>query len=288
MASQGPNDPAAAVDDTSAGTLNWSDHANCFTSDDSRASISLDAAEVSYYLRASDFGFTVPIGRTIEGIVVEVERNADDAGVNDFSVRLFTVSPAGSDKADAVTDWPGSDGYATYGANNDLWGLSLGPTDVNDSDFGVCVSAVNNGGSTTIARIDHIRITVYYSPVTHSATGNAEAVISSAAILSQTSSAAGSAEAVISSAVILSQTHTAAGNAEAVVSSAVVLSMVNAASGNAEAVISSTVRLWTGSTAACVHVDLAGGGIEITLEPQWEVAIANAPRWACTISLEVC
>lgn len=136
----------------------------------------------------------------------------------------------------------------------------------------------------------------YPFSVTHHATGNAEAVMTAAAVLSQTNAVAGNSEAVSSSAAILSLTHLAAGNAEAVVSSTstlglvyqaagnaeavttatAILSQTHGASGNAEALTSSTSRLFTGSIVACAHA---------TVAPQWEVAISIAPRWKATISI---
>ncbi len=54
--------------------------------------------------------------------------------------------------------WPTSDAIATYGG--DLWGLTWTADNINDSAFGLLISADVNFGVT--AFIDFIRITVAY------------------------------------------------------------------------------------------------------------------------------
>lgn len=68
------------------------------------------------------------------------------------------------------TAFPGTDAYTTYGASTDLWGTSdATPANINSSNFGVGFTAQfqDNGCESSPcsigARVDHIRIAVYYT-----------------------------------------------------------------------------------------------------------------------------
>ncbi|XOB40392.1 MAG: IPT/TIG domain-containing protein [Candidatus Nealsonbacteria bacterium] len=172
-ASEGPNSPSSAVEDTTGiGTVSWTGYTNVYASDDSRATASLDKAIISYYIKATGFGFSIPTGATINGIEVEIERSEaeTDGNIKDNSVKIVkggTIS--GDEKADTVTAWPtnDADAYATYGGSTDLWGVSWTAEDINSADFGVAIAAKNTvPGKPTIetAQVDHIRITVTYTP----------------------------------------------------------------------------------------------------------------------------
>jgi hypothetical protein len=56
--------------------------------------------------------------------------------------------------------WPDADTYQTYGGSSDLWGTTWTPSTVNHAGFGMELQA---DALNSIASIDHIRITVYYS-----------------------------------------------------------------------------------------------------------------------------
>ena len=173
MASEGPLSAGTGADDSSVGTIAWSNPTRVVASDNSRSSASLSGAgSISHYLKATSFGFAIPAGATIDGIVVEIEKreqeSADD--VKDSKVRIIksdgTIGT--TDRADTATEWGTSDAYATYGGTTDLWGEAWSSTDINDADFGVAISAVSAPGS-AVADVDHIRITVYYTESTYTA-----------------------------------------------------------------------------------------------------------------------
>lgn len=169
MTTLGPNSAGTGADDATVGTLAWSNPDRVVASDDSKANASSTANVTTHYLKATNFGFTVPVGATINGITVEVERmttnNAAARNTVDNSVRLVVGGTiTGDDKADAATKWPIADAYATYGGASTLWGLTPTVAQVNASDFGVVISATTTSDGATInARIDHIRITIDYT-----------------------------------------------------------------------------------------------------------------------------
>jgi hypothetical protein len=94
--------------------------------------------------------------------VVEIERKESGAGAaSDSRVRIVKGGTIGSTDKASGSEWPTTDTYATYGADDDLWGETWTVSDINSSGFGVAISArgLASGGT---ASIDHIRITVYY------------------------------------------------------------------------------------------------------------------------------
>lgn len=170
MASVGPNNPGTATTDSAVGTQTWYNINNILSSNNSRAlSYSSIPSAVSYYAKATNFGFSIPAGATIDGIVVEIERSANNnAGSNrvvDEHVKIVKGGTIGStNKADTATNWPTTDAYKTYGGATDLWGETWTYSDINASNFGAVIASRNYTDSgATEAYIDHIRITVYYT-----------------------------------------------------------------------------------------------------------------------------
>lgn len=174
MASSGPNNPTSAVERLAAGA-SWTGITNVYSSDDSRATAALSGSGGGAQTNLIDitgFGFSIPAGATIDGVVVEIEKSVSSTSgsPNDRSIfllangRIGTDFPlVGDDKASA-TVWPTTDAYATYGGPTDAWAASLTATQVNNSNFGVCVSGKKTPGETsTTLRIDHVRITIYYT-----------------------------------------------------------------------------------------------------------------------------
>ena len=90
--SSGPNNPAAAIDDASIGTEVWNDPENVTSSDDLKAAVRVDDFEISHYIKATDFGFSIPSDAIIKGVIVEIERrvssNTSGSIVKDASVKL--------------------------------------------------------------------------------------------------------------------------------------------------------------------------------------------------------
>lgn len=170
MASQGPNSGSTFTGTGGAGVGSWTSPGSAAASDNAYASRTVsDVVTSTRELNATGFGFSIPSGATINGVVVEIEksRTSTSGSQSDLAVQLVkggTVS--GSNKA-AAGDWPTTDAYTTYGTSADLWSLSLTDTDINASNFGVVIRAQSSGLSgekgTNQIRVDHIRITVYYT-----------------------------------------------------------------------------------------------------------------------------
>jgi hypothetical protein len=168
----GPNSPATLVDDATVGTRAWSNPTNAASSDNTYATVAGDGSGdtlQSHYLKATNFGFSIPGGATISGIVVEVEAKDDGLATNKINivrlVKANAIQPTSraSDSPAALTT---TDTYKVYGSSSQLWGQTWTDADINASTFGVVVAAqldfLGSGVVSTVS-IDHIRITVYYT-----------------------------------------------------------------------------------------------------------------------------
>lgn len=166
MASEGPNSPSAAANDTApVGGVNWTNPTNIFASDNDRAAKIIDASGHTFYLLATDFGFSIVRYASIEGIVVTIERKGIDVDtIKDYSIKIIKDGVvSGNDKKATVIFWPTVDTNKNYGSAVSGWGLTWSPDDINASNFGVAVAAENmDAGDNRDARIDWIGITVYY------------------------------------------------------------------------------------------------------------------------------
>lgn len=164
MASQGPLSPGTV--DTVPGDVDWTNPSNVTASDDVYATSALITGQFTYLLRGSNFGFTIPSDALIDGVVLEIERNETlsigGAHIRDVSVQVGTGS---NDKADTATDWTTTDTYIVYGSSIDTWGLVLTPATVNATGFYGKISAKLLGAGSGTARIDHMRMTIYYTAV---------------------------------------------------------------------------------------------------------------------------
>lgn len=164
MPSQGPNSGGTFADDATVGSVAWSDPELAATSDTNVATATSGGLFTTHYLLATNFGFSIPAGATIDGIVVGVERKEGSTfeDITDSSIRLYKGSFVGDNKATG-TEWPTALTYADYGGAADTWSAGLTAADVNASTFGVGISAVCSVAFGGTASIDHIRITVYYT-----------------------------------------------------------------------------------------------------------------------------
>jgi hypothetical protein len=174
-ASQGPlaGTPPATVD-TSVGTVNWSGLANLFsTSLSSEVSFPYFSIPVrSYYIVGQGFGFSIPTGATINGIVVTLQAKSYDAqgagnNARDYSVKIVKNNTiTGTDKSTLDSLTPNNT-YVnrTYGGSTDLWGETWTAADINNSNFGIAYSAelVLFAKNYVQADVRNLRITVHYT-----------------------------------------------------------------------------------------------------------------------------
>lgn len=162
MASQ-TRSPSSVVNDTAIGVIPWTNPGNATASDDLRASADLSEGDITNYLKATSFGFTIPSGSTILGIVVEAEVSKSGSGtVVDNACRLVKNGVIQSVDRSNGTSWSTADAYLSHGGSTDLWADTWTPELINASSFGCALSAQNSSIQPATALCDHLRITVYY------------------------------------------------------------------------------------------------------------------------------
>jgi hypothetical protein len=157
--SEGPNSPGTVANDASFGTASWTLPGNAAASDNVYAQAA-PGGTPSQYLKATDFGFSLPAVAAVRGILVQIEKRSLGGSVVDARVRIVKNGVVGSaERADAAA-WPLSDTVVDYGGETDLWGETWTVSDINAADFGVALSATD---AFDTAGVDHISITVFWS-----------------------------------------------------------------------------------------------------------------------------
>ncbi|HEV3412621.1 MAG TPA: hypothetical protein VG101_09080 [Puia sp.] len=175
----GPLGSTTGANKATVGTLAWTGTGNTATLNGAYATaqnlVSFVGTVTTEYLVVSKFGFNIPATNTICGISATIYRANTSlislgGSVSDNSVMLTTAgSLTGSDEASG-TNWPNQTiTAANYGSASDLWGTTFLPTDINNTGFGIAVSAnikTTSLGVIPIAAIDQITLTVYSQPPT--------------------------------------------------------------------------------------------------------------------------
>jgi hypothetical protein len=150
--------PGTCENAAGVGTVAWTSASSAEVSDNVNATASL-FAEQSNYLVARNFDFSsIPAGSTLTSITVEIEKDGSNGDTKDVVVRLWQAGAVGTNYADTISIWLANVSNV-YGSG--LWGLSLTRDDVQNSDFGVCIS-VQDDGSGSIPGIDSISMTIAY------------------------------------------------------------------------------------------------------------------------------
>jgi len=177
MANTTATSPGTMANDSAVGTVAWSNVDNAKVSDNSYASRDFSFSATSNYLKATNFGFNIPTGATIDGILVEIEKRifGDGDVVSDNIVSIVKANGSvGSTNKAIAGNWTLIEAYSSYGGATDKWSETLTEADINDSDFGVVLSVngdEDDRGFNSTARVDHIRITVYYTEAVATITG---------------------------------------------------------------------------------------------------------------------
>lgn len=120
----------------------------------------------SEYLRASNFGFAIPTGATIDGIEARASRKEVSAAadVSDYRVRVVRADgTVGSTDKAAAGEWPTTEAYATYGGPTDLWGETPGESDIEDVDWGWVLAVQASGSEFDAAMVDSMEMRIYYT-----------------------------------------------------------------------------------------------------------------------------
>ncbi len=154
--------PGTGANNSSSGSVAWSNPGNVVRFDGSFATVSLSASQTSEWLTATNFGFTVPSGATIQGIATAIYSTFPVYGGSSFVARLIKAGTV------QTGQWTGSGGGPyegetanEYGGPTDLWQGTWAPSDVNNSGFGFAFQLV--AGQTLEMAVDFMTVVVSYT-----------------------------------------------------------------------------------------------------------------------------
>lgn len=165
MTTQGPLFTGTGASFNDGGLTAWANPTNVqgdTTSTASTCGIGTNGG-TSHRLRATNFGFSIPAGNTINGIMVEVEQSATGNNRHFWSsVKLLVAgTEVGTDQSDG-SNITTTKAFKTFGSGSNLWGLTPTLAEVNASNFGVSFKIVRTGASATTS-LYRCRITITYT-----------------------------------------------------------------------------------------------------------------------------
>jgi len=165
-----------------ATTFCWTSPGNITANDGVNAQVALGSSATSNELQGTNFGFAIPAGSTINGITVEIKKQAVSGTGNptDLDVTILKGGIATGTNLGHLgpgNGWLTAGGIDTYGGSSTLWGATWTPADINASNFGVQISCTEWVGLPATAGVDFIRITIAYTPPAPPPTGGKHRVI---------------------------------------------------------------------------------------------------------------
>ena len=125
--------------------------------------------EYSDFLSIRNFGFTIPLGATIDAIEVRIRRKARGQGIKDNRLMLMKGGVmVGADYAETSNAWGANNATALYdgdGGIDPLWSESWTPADINAADFGVNLAIWKDGGLSLgdFADVNLVQIAISYT-----------------------------------------------------------------------------------------------------------------------------
>lgn len=149
------------ANNNATGTVAWNNPLNASSSNNVYATTSLSSGQVTNYLEFSDFGFSIPSGTEIEGIMVSIEAKTSgylSAGVVESCFLKDSVN-----YCDPTTLGFGtSDSILVSGGTQSDFGRTWTNTEINNANFTYRM-AFKQRFSTPTVSVDAVTITIFYS-----------------------------------------------------------------------------------------------------------------------------
>lgn len=154
--------PGSMSNDGSIGTVSWSNENNAKVSDDNYATVTLNS-NTSNWLKANNFGFSIPAEATITGIHASIEAKSD--GPAGWVMDYIRIVKSGAIKSTnhQVTLPAGSDTTQYVGGSQYKWGESWTASDINDPGFGIAIATFKSTAGNRLVSIDQVRLRVFYT-----------------------------------------------------------------------------------------------------------------------------
>jgi MSHA biogenesis protein MshQ len=164
--------PTGCVNVAVGGNPNWVNPGNALTSNGTVATSAVGDNQATDALHCTGYGFAIPAGATIEGIIIRVERRTSavppgTAPTQDFQVRVIKGGVVQAFEGATTTAYTGADVIEPHGSAAELWGTTWTAADINAANFGARFMAFKNGttgGGVTVS-VDHVQIEVFYNSV---------------------------------------------------------------------------------------------------------------------------
>jgi len=161
--------PGTCISYAIGGNPNWINPDRAETNNGQFATSTIDDNQLTDGLACIQYGFAIPAGATVFGIIVKLERRTSaTAGVSPTRDSLMRIVKGGvaepADRA-TTTNYTTADVIEDHGTAADLWGTTWTPAEINDPNFGAGFAAFKNGttGGTVTVSVDHMQIEVHYS-----------------------------------------------------------------------------------------------------------------------------
>jgi len=158
--------PGTVATTAGGGGIDWSNPNDIKVDDNSYSRCRVSDKNFSYILRATNFGFSVPSGSSIDGIEVVVNRNRDAVlgGVLDKIIKIVLSGTEQGSNLSSATEWPTSFADITYGSSTNTWGFSPSQSNVVDSGFGLDLQMqVKSPSADSLGYVDYVKMRVYYT-----------------------------------------------------------------------------------------------------------------------------
>lgn len=157
MADTGFKSPGAI---TAASPWNYVNY--MYLEDNNGSYCDIDGGSESPVITATDFGFSIPNGSTVDGVEVRILAKSEDPNNGTPYVSHARLN-SWDDLADGWHSVSNEYRSRTYGGPTELWGASIAASDVNSSWFGFNLAFENSHKFYRFARVDVIQMKVYYT-----------------------------------------------------------------------------------------------------------------------------
>ena len=163
----GAHSPGTTSEIDSGSYIDWANTDNVKASDDVWATSSLNKNERTETILVTNFSFDVPSNATITGIIVQVEARTSGlaaGAIREYNLQMYRDGAAIGSNLATGGNWSGSaDTVYSSGSSSNLWGTTWTVTQINDVGTGVIFSAKEQNENDEVAKVDHIKVTVYYT-----------------------------------------------------------------------------------------------------------------------------
>jgi hypothetical protein len=166
MATAGPNITSTVTTGAYADGAPWFNASNASKDDDKYAFVSLTNNASSTLLRCQNFGFSIPVNSTINGITVHIiaKANSENKVRFDDIILLDAAGASGGNDLSSLTYISStSEKTYTFGGTTETWAISPTVAMVNDTDFGVVIRVRNVYAETWAALIDYVSMEIDYT-----------------------------------------------------------------------------------------------------------------------------